>query len=135
MRMPYPYIKKNYKVEIFKHFGPVSIPVYLIPEAEILGPGELLILTDFAEKIADAHKAKIKQALDKIQDNHLREHLRVSLDHCSVEFFRNSLELQSVSLWADGSWAMVFRAQTDILSNRDVCVSFPADRPAFTAIP
>lgn len=135
MRMPYPYNSSENKIQAERFFEKSAVNFSLFPLATIFNPGEIDILNIFADRIASESSKFTAEALEKIADNHYREYTRISHGEiCNMSNFKNGLNLQSVSIWADGSWAMVYQSETGILSNNVVCVSFPIDRPSFTSL-
>lgn len=135
MRMPHPFNSHENKIIVERFFGKSLTLVTLFPEGEIFAPGEIVEINKFADTVAQDHEALIEKALGKLVENHYQEYTRISHgEHHSVGLFKKGLELQHVSVWADGSWAMVFQSQVGVLSNHQVCVSFPVDRSSFTSL-
>lgn len=135
MRIPFPYNEQENYVTTERFFGKQCAAITLYPEGTIFNPGELEKLKEFADKIAENNEKYVAKALDKIYDNHFAEHQRISPgETCTKAIFKKGLELQFVSIWGDDGWAMVFNSQVGILSNHNVCASFPVGRPSFTAI-
>lgn len=135
MRMPHPYNSHENKILAERHFGKDLTLISMFPEEQIFAPGEIQTINDFADKMAKDHEAMVNQALEKLAENHYQEYVRISHgENHSIGLFKKGLELQHVSLWADGSWAMVFQSEVGVLSNHQVCVSFPVNRPSFTSL-
>lgn len=138
MRMPFPYSCSKNVVQIDRSFGARHVVINLlpIPEDQKFNVQNLEKAVSFADKITQEHERYLAKALEKIQGNHYREHVMITPGEktCSVNEFKKGLELKSVTLWQDDSWAMIFQSKTGILANNEVCVSFGADRPSFTAI-
>lgn len=135
MRIPSPFNANDNQITAERFFGKMAVPFTLLPSALLFNPGDIEALNEFADKIAAKPGAYVDSALTKVTENHFREHQRINPGSpCSVAEFRDGLELQSVSVWPDGSWAMVFRSSIGILANNVVCASFPAHSPSFTSL-
>lgn len=135
MRIPSPFNANDNQITAERFFGKKAVPFSLLPSASLFNPGDIEALNNFADKISAKHGAYIDSALTKLTENHFREHQRINPGSlCSTDEFRAGLELQSVSIWPDGSWAMVFRSSIGILCNNVVCASFPANSPSFTSL-
>jgi hypothetical protein len=135
MRMPYPYNNQENKILTDRFFGKRAVIFVLYPERQLFSPGEVDQVQKVADTVTISYQTYVDQALDKIHENHYLEHLRLNPgENCSASIFKKGLNLQRVSVWSDGSWAMVFASDTGILANNTVCASFPVDRPAFTSV-
>jgi hypothetical protein len=135
MRMPSPYAANDNQILVERHFDKKTVPFTFIPDNFLFNPGDIENLSAFADKISSKSDAFINSALSKIADNHYREHQRINPgDDSTPDAFRTGLTLQSVTIWPDRSWAMVFQSNSGILNNNVVYASFPANGSSFTSL-
>lgn len=135
MRVPSPFNTNENQILVERFIGKVTIPFALLPTSALFNPGDIEALNTFADKIAAKPKAYLDAALQKISENHFREHQRINPgSNCSEEQFRTGLELQNVSVWPDGAWGMVFQSSIGILGNNVVFACFPSKTPSFTSL-
>lgn len=135
LQIPSPFNSNENQISAERYFGKIAVPFSLIPGGRLFNPGDLESLQRFADAIASKPQPYLDSALKKIAENHYREHQRINPHSpCKESDFKDGLALQSVSIWPDGSWGMVFQSSTGILSNNVVCACFPAERSSFTSL-
>lgn len=135
MRMPSPFNANENQIHLERFFGKLTVPFALIPAAKLFNPGDIEKLSIYAGKISDKPEPYLDSALRKISENHFGEHLKISPGiECSVHEFTQGLKIQSVTIWPDLSWAMVFKSESGILANNVVYASFPSQGSSFTSL-
>lgn len=135
MRMPFPYCRTENHIQTERFLGKTAVTFTLLPEGDLFNPGEIDDLNRVADRVAAAPDQFLGEAYEKLAENHYREYERISHgERTSITAFKSGLVLQSVSVWADGSWAMVFQSEVGVLANNPVLASFPADRSSFTSL-
>lgn len=135
MNTPSPFNSNENQIQFERFFDKIAVPFNFIPNGRLFNPGDLVILENFADAIAAKPKPYLDSALKKITENHFHEQLRITPGSpCLESEFKAGLALQSVSIWPDGSWGMVFRSDKGILANNVICACFPTSSPSFTSL-
>lgn len=138
MRMPFPYNSNVPLTSVKAQVMGTEVDVYLLQGEEPLPEKEidtLFLLANVFPQAEDKRKDMLAIALEKIAENHYQEHVKTNPGKTQPKSaFKQGLKPLCVTLWLDGSWAMTFTPEPEILGCKHVCASFPMDRPDFTSI-